>query len=178
MTEMVTDEQLMQRFAKGDSTAFNRLFSRYKQRLYGFLRQQLPGALADELCQETWESVIRHSASYQPTAKFQTYLFTIGRRKVIDHWRTQKPSESLDDNLLYTTGPEVRLASEQTASALMTQVAALPFVQKEAFLLKESGMSVQEVADITGVGYETAKSRLKLAFRKLRSTLEAQYAEA
>ncbi|GAA5217896.1 sigma-70 family RNA polymerase sigma factor [Corallincola platygyrae] len=178
MTEMVTDEQLMERFAKGDSAAFSRLFSRYKQRLYGFLRQQLPASLADELCQETWESVIRHSASYQPTAKFQTYLYTIARRKVIDHWRTQKPSEPIENAMLYTTGPDETLLNERSAQTVRAQVDSLPFVQKEAFLLKESGLSVQEVADITGVGFETAKSRLKLAFRKLRNSLEAHYAEA
>ena len=58
----------------------------------------------------------------------------------------------------------------------MQAIAQLPVDQKEAFLLKEeAGLGVEEIANTTGVPFETAKSRLRYAYRKLKQTLEADH---
>ena len=58
---------------------------------------------------------------------------------------------------------------KQQAARLLELLAALPAVQREAFLLQqEGGLSVEEIADATGVSRETAKSRLRYALAKLR----------
>ena len=55
---------------------------------------------------------------------------------------------------------------------LLTAIGELPDAQREAFLLKEeSGMSLDEIAEMTGVNRETAKSRLRYAIRRLRQQL-------
>jgi RNA polymerase sigma factor (sigma-70 family) len=57
--------------------------------------------------------------------------------------------------------------------ALLDALAALPAVQREAFLLQaEGGLSVADIAQATGVPAETAKSRLRYARAALRQTLE------
>jgi RNA polymerase sigma-70 factor (ECF subfamily) len=56
---------------------------------------------------------------------------------------------------------------------LMKAIAELPNEQREVFLLKEeAGLAINEIADITGVTYEAAKSRLRYAMKKLRQQLE------
>ena len=57
-------------------------------------------------------------------------------------------------------------------SALLAAVAALPQEQREAFLLREeTGLTVEEIARVTDVPVETAKSRLRYAVRKLKKSL-------
>jgi len=134
--------------------------------------------------------VARQASNYQPTARFKTWLFTMARNRVIDHFRTVKRHLSLDgagngddedtggalaDTLAADSGfgPLRQLQSRQQAGALIAAVEQLPAEQREAFLLQvEGGMPVQEIASATGVSFETAKSRLRYARNSLRQCLE------
>ena len=74
-----TDEQLMAAFARGQTDAFDLLFERYKQPLFGFFRRRLDDTpQAEELAQETFLAVLRGTARYEATALFRTWLYAIG----------------------------------------------------------------------------------------------------
>jgi RNA polymerase sigma-70 factor (ECF subfamily) len=65
--------------------------------------------------------------------------------------------------------PDETLDAKRQAGRLMELIAGLPEAQREAFLLQqEGGMSVEEIAQATGVTRETAKSRLRYAMARLR----------
>jgi len=67
---------------------------------------------------------------------------------------------------------ERQVQGEQQLARLQTAIAQLPEAQREAFLLKENtGLSVEQIAEITGVNTETAKSRIRYAVNKLRQSL-------
>jgi RNA polymerase sigma-70 factor (ECF subfamily) len=69
--------------------------------------------------------------------------------------------------------PHRRAEGRQSVARLLAGLAALPAAQREAFLLhEESGMSVAEIAAVTGIPEETAKSRLRYAMNKLRETMD------
>ena len=119
-------------------------------------------------------------------ARFTTWLFTLARHRVIDHLRARRPQASLDapvgegDDTLADTlaapsgfGPLRRIETRQQAAQLLAALAELPPEQREAFLLQaEAEMSVSDIAVATGVGFETAKSRLRYARAALRRALE------
>jgi RNA polymerase sigma factor (sigma-70 family) len=182
-----TDEELMQAYARGDMRAFETLYDRHALPVWRFVHRSVQNAaLADDLVQDVWFSVVRHAPQYEARAKFRTWLFTLAHHRVVDHWRTQKNHASLDAESEDGTalaemlaaesgfGPERRLDSRELAQALLDALAALPEVQREAFLLQaEAGMSLAEIAQTTGVNMETAKSRLRYARARLRETLEA-----
>ena len=70
-------------------------------------------------------------------------------------------------------GPVRRIENRQQAQQLLAAIEALPAEQREAFLLQAEGeLSVADIASATGVGVETAKSRLRYARTALRRTLE------
>ena len=70
-------------------------------------------------------------------------------------------------------GPLRRIETRQQAAQLLAALAELPPEQREAFLLQaEAEMSVSDIAVATGVGFETAKSRLRYARAALRRALE------
>ena len=182
-----TDEELMQAYARGDMRAFETLYDRHALPVWRFVQRSVQNAaLADDLVQDVWFSVVRHAPQYEPRAKLRTWLFTLAHHRMVDHWRTQKNHTSLDAESEDGTalaemlaaesgfGPERRLDSRELAQALLDALAALPEVQREAFLLQaEAGMSLAEIAQTTGVNMETAKSRLRYARARLRETLEA-----
>jgi RNA polymerase sigma-70 factor (ECF subfamily) len=185
------DEGLMLAYAAGDAQAFARLYDRHERPVYRFLLRSLGNASqAEELLQETWMAVVRSAPTYAPRARFATWLYGIARSKLIDHWRAQREMVSLDadhadaandpDGITLLDGlaaeptaqPEVQALSKAQARALTQAVQQLPPPQREAFLLHaEAGLSLDELAELTGVGTETAKSRLRYAYARLRTLL-------
>src|SRR5918993_1642136 len=104
-------------------------------------------------------NVVRSRASYQPTAKFTTWLYTLARNRLVDHWRSsgQVGFVSIDDGddesgslvdclpATRTEQPEVRAESREIGRRLAHALASLPIVQREAFLLQqEAGLSLAE----------------------------------
>jgi RNA polymerase sigma-70 factor (ECF subfamily) len=71
--------------------------------------------------------------------------------------------------------PQARAENRELGERLRAAVAALPPAQREAFLLQqEGGLSLTEIAELTGVGAETVKSRLRYALAKLRNELRGE----
>lgn len=184
-----TDESLMLRYAGGNLQAFNLLYARHEMAVWRYVfRSVRVQALADDLLQDVWFAVARQAANYQPTAKFKTWLFTMAHNRLVDHFRTAKQHVRLDGDddedsdsvaLVQTLaansgfGPLRRLESKEQAQALLDAIEALPFAQREAFMLQaEAGMDVQDIAKTTGVSFETAKSRLRYARSRLKELLQ------
>lgn len=186
--DLRTDEALMLAYRDGDGAAFEVLYGRWRGPLYRyFLRQCGHAGQADELFQDAFMRVIGAAANYEPTAKFTTWLFRIAHNRLIDHWRKigREPvdplasSEDGDDCEFDPPAPEDAAPDRQAeqselAEALMAALNELPEVQREAFLLaEEGGLTLEQIASISGVGRETIKSRLRYATAKLRHKLES-----
>src|SRR6185312_11003462 len=173
------DEQLMLSYARGEARAFEALYTRHKGALYRFvLRSTKTAGEAEELAQEIWMRVIGARGSYEPRARFTTWLFSIAHNRLVDHWRARGLSlVSLDDPDHEApepaAGPEAeperQLEAAEAARRLAAAIAALPLAQREAFLLhQEGGLSAAEIARATGSDEEAAKSRLRYAMKKVR----------
>ena len=175
------DEALMLLVARGFvREPATELFRRHNRALFDFLAWQSGGDLreAEDIAQTAWLRVMSRCADYRPTARFRTFLFQIGRNAWLDArgsaWvarRADPPADASDpvDDL----SPEVALALREDRERLRGLLLALPVPQREAVVLRFfSEMSVDEVAQTVGVGFETVKSRLRYAFRFLRGALE------
>jgi RNA polymerase sigma-70 factor (ECF subfamily) len=188
--DLRTDEALMLAYRDGEGAAFEALYARWRGPLYRyFLRQCGHAGQADELFQDVFMRVIGAAAGYEPTAKFTTWLFRIAHNRLIDHWRKlgREPVDPLDSGREGEDGddgafdppapddvvPERELERSELRKALIAALNELPEVQREAFLLaEEGGLTLEEIATISGVGRETIKSRLRYATAKLRRKLE------
>jgi RNA polymerase sigma-70 factor (ECF subfamily) len=179
------DGELMLRYARGDLRAFEKLYRRYRRPLYRYLsRHARNPEAANDLFQEVWSKLIASRDRYEPRAKFRTFLYRIAHNSFIDHcrrsavrgesrcelegeedWAGSVPAPDEDR-------PDMRLQAQQTIMRFRAAVAALPAEQRDVFLLyEETGLSLEEIAVVTGVGMETAKSRLRYAVAKLRRAL-------
>src|SRR6516162_200864 len=93
-----SDEQLMQRFGRGEVAAFDELYQRHELRIWRYIKRSVQNhASAEELMQDVWFSVAREANRYRPTARFTTWLFTIARNRIVDVFRMNRDHGSLDE---------------------------------------------------------------------------------
>ena len=185
-----TDETLMRGYRDGDGHAFEALYARHKGATYRYFLRHANGdrATADELHQELWLRVVRARDRYEPEARFSTWLFTLARNRLIDHWRARHgvAFASFEDEAIVAQAEgeaaSGREADDEPLTASMTAerrqrllgaLTDVPALQRDAFLLHiEGGLSLDEIAALTAATRETVKSRLRYAYRKLRAALE------
>ena len=177
------DALLLRAHVAGDPHAFARLYDRYDGPCFRFIRRTLAAGhadAADDLHQETWIAVSRNAASFDPArASFPAWLFAIARNKVFDHLRRQKVAflGVTEDDAAMTVAdpgptPLEQAASRELAQRIIDAVEALPLAQRETFVMfAHIGLSLEDVAEATGVPVETAKSRLRYARATLRQAL-------
>ncbi|MCH9693994.1 MAG: RNA polymerase sigma factor [Gammaproteobacteria bacterium] len=179
MGHIPEDSALMLRYQDGDTAAFETLYRRHNDALYRYLmRMCRHRATAEDVFQEVWGKIIKARSSYRPTAKFTTFLYRVAHNCFIDHVRRNKrhsgaaelePELHADPQESPETTTERSLARERLHIALLD----LPEEQRDAFLLhEEAGLSVEQIAHVTGSNRETAKSRLRYAVKKLRTAIE------
>ena len=173
------DTALMLRYRDGDVDAFETLYRRHNDALYRYLlRLSRHQATAEDVFQEAWGKVIKARSRYRPTAKFTTFLYRVAHNCFIDHVRRNRRHGNTADVDPDTQqgdedGPELETERQLARQRLLAALADLPEEQRDAFLLREeAGLSVDEIAFVTGVNRETAKSRLRYATQKLKAALE------
>lgn len=190
-----SDDHLMQAYAAGDANAFERLYARHQAALYRFVRRLLGSAAAaqaDEVFQDTWLRAIQARHAWQPQgASFRTWLFTLAHHRAVDCLRKSGRETSLeghDDDEApwepeaapWAGWPAANTLSEDRAfwraagQKLLDCLEGLPLAQKTAFLLQhDDDLSVADIAQTLGLGFETAKTRLRYAMAKLRTCMGA-----
>jgi DNA-directed RNA polymerase specialized sigma24 family protein len=183
-----TDEMLMQAFAAGDSGAFETLYDRNLPAVWRYvLRSVHDAALADELVQDVWVSIVRQ-APLLPAPRALSHLAVHAGAPPHGRSLAHPPSARQPGCHGPRTAPawptrwprtpaSARCASCSRASrrmALLDALAALPAVQREAFLLHAEGAMSRgrHRARPPACLAETARSRLRYARATLRQTLE------
>jgi RNA polymerase sigma-70 factor (ECF subfamily) len=185
-----TDEALMRAYGRGEASAFEALYARHRAATYRYFLRHTggDGATAAELHQDLWLKVIGARGRYETQAKFTTWLYTLARHRMVDHWRSRHgvTLASLEDEATVTQAEQsaaaMRDGSDDPLNAtmdaearrrLLTALADVPQLQRDAFLLHvEGGLSLEEIAGLTAASAETVKSRLRYAYRRLRAALE------
>lgn len=175
-----TMADLLQRVAaNGDVEAFRALFETYAPRVKSYmLRQGADPATAEELAQETLLAVWRKAALYShDKGSATTWIFTIARNLRIDRLRRevvwQPLPENNDERPSEDPAPDEELSERERAARVRAILAELPPEQSEvvslAFL---EGRSHSEIATQLELPLGTVKSRMRLAYQKIRDALE------
>ena len=178
-----TDEELMLAYAGGDLLAFEKLYQRHRGTLYRFLLRSLrQRADADELFQETWSRAVAARERYRVEAKFTTWLLQIAHNLLIDRYRRARPQASAEETEIVFNQLDARdeeqpdrvLSEFEQRRRLQIALEELPEEQRVTFLLRmESGLGLEEISEVTGVGRETVKSRLRYALARVRARFES-----
>lgn len=162
-----------------DVDAFEALFRHYGPRVRSFMAMKTRDTqLAEELMQETMMAVWNKAVQFDPArGNVSAWIFTIARNQRIDAFRRKRPMFDENDPAFVKDDippADVELEERQDAELLRKAMEVLPPEQldvlKRAFFDEASHSTI---AQDMGIPLGTVKSRIRLAFEKLRSTLEA-----
>jgi RNA polymerase sigma-70 factor (ECF subfamily) len=160
-------------FSKGSTDAFNELFLRYKQPIYGFFRRRLTvPSHAEELAQETFLALLRAAQRYEPRALFRTYLYAIAFKILRAHRRKSALRATFFGERNSTPDPAKQDATE-SGIWVRRAVEKLDPIDREILLLREfEQLSYAEISDLLQLPLNTVRSRLFRARTALRQLLE------
>ncbi len=180
--ENLTDAELLDRYGAGDEGAFRVIVDRYKNSLYGFLRQFLNRRdLVEDVFQETFLQLFTSRDSFDRSRPLRPWLFTIAANKAKDALRkwqrtsavpigTMGDSQDLSfDDMLNTvtsdgTLPYDELQQRETASLVGQIIGDMPDNLREILLLAYfQRFSYKQMAEVLSIPIGTVKSRLHTA---------------
>src|SRR6185437_11658103 len=179
------DAELMLRVRAGDQASFGLLLEKYRAPVIHFLYRMVQNqAIAEELAQEVFLRVYKSRESYEPTAKFTTWLFRISTHLALN-WirdkRYEQKSHSLDvdfeENLHWQVpdrAPSVEesLLKAARAEEIRMAISSLPAKQRAAVLMhKYKEMDYAQISAVLGCTDSAVKSLLFRAYERLRSRL-------
>ncbi|MDQ2692093.1 MAG: sigma-70 family RNA polymerase sigma factor [Chloroflexota bacterium] len=185
--EVVSDEALAARVARGDNAALESLYDRYAARVLGVTLKVIGDrAVAEDVLQETFWRVWKSAATFQrERGSFASWLFRIARNLAIDAYRRQsvRPQalySAEEDPVMEATADPSMDVAEQAQSLLVNRqmrvaLAALPRAQRQVIEMAYFyGMTRQEIAEATGEALGTVHTRARLALSKLREALDQE----
>jgi RNA polymerase sigma-70 factor (ECF subfamily) len=179
------DAELMLRVKEGDDVTFGVLLEKHRVPVIHFVfRLVQEQAIAEELSQEVFLRVYRSRSSYEPTAKFKTWLFRIATHLALNWLRDEKHErgqERLDDVSMDLPALQIcdrrpsveqEMVSEVKLDQVRRAVAGLPEKQRAAVLMhKYEEMEYTQIARVLGCSESAVKSLLFRAYETLRARL-------
>ncbi len=177
------DEELMLEYQKGEMRAMDELLRRYKNPVYRYaFRLCANEAEAQDTAQETFLRVHQYRGQYRPIGKFSTWLFGIAHNVAVSKFRRNKwlvlwprraddPDEMVDFESP-TPSPSQNLEQGDFETMVKKCVQSLPFLQKEALVLREyENLDYQEIAKILNKSLGTIKTLIHRARQSLKDKL-------
>lgn len=171
--ETLDDYELVKRFTKGSSEAFEVLVLRHKRQVYNFIYKMVgKPEPADDLFQETFMRVLKNAHTYRPRAKFTTWTLQIARNVTLDYFKRENLRQhvSLDANvpgdekplrnLIPGNDPPSQdiLLSKEMLEEVQSAIKRLPLHQQEALVLRvNEGLAYAEISEIVGSPEGTVK---------------------
>lgn len=180
------DAQLMLRVRDGDTASFGLLLDRHRVPVIHFVYRMIQNqAIAEELAQEVFLRVYRSRATYEPTAKFTTWLFRITTHLALNWIRDRKNErrqQSLDSEAPEGTAPlqvadlgpnvEQSMVRKARMDEIRSAISGLPDKQRAAVMMhKYEEMDYHQIAGVLECSESAVKSLLFRAYESLRSKL-------
>lgn len=183
------DLELVERFQRGDITAFELLVKKYQNKIYDIVYHYTRSVEdAYDLTQEVFEKVFKSLKRFKKRASFYTWIYRIAVNSCIDYGRKRARFQTVsieEQSRLYeflSSGPGHSPAEAVEMYELEQQIARaidqLSPKQKAVFILKRyEGLSLEEIAQVSGRSVGTIKAHLSHATAKLMELL-APYLKA
>jgi RNA polymerase sigma-70 factor, ECF subfamily len=179
------DAELMLRVKSGDGVSFSILLEKHRSPVIHFLYRMVQNqAIAEELAQEVFLRVYRSRSTYEPTAKFTTWLFRIATHLALNslrdrkNERTQQRLDEHDDDVPVRQVPDGQPSAEQAmmhrakVEEVRQAIAVLPDKQRAAVLMhKYQEMEYSQIAKVLNCSESAVKSLLFRAYESLRARL-------
>ncbi|HEU4389157.1 MAG TPA: RNA polymerase sigma factor [Blastocatellia bacterium] len=182
-TELLSDEQVVERVRSGETALFELIMRRYNRRLYRVTRSILrDDAEAEDVMQDAYVRAYVHIDQFDGRAKFATWLTKIAVNESLARLRYRSRMTEIDADshsgesemrlMSGAPGPEQEVLTRSLGALLEVAISNLPEIYQSVFMLREvEELSTAETADCLDITEETVKVRLHRARALLRKEL-------
>lgn len=153
-----------------------KIYTAFHGKVMGYIYSRVNRkAEAEDLCEDVFEKVFRRIDQFDRSkASLSTWIFTITRNTVIDHYRRTKPTEELDENLTDSSEIDESLLRTESLQELASALRSLPQELTDLIVLRYyDNKPLTEVAEIMGLSYGAVKLRHQKALGMLKRALQA-----
>lgn len=177
MSHAVSDAELLDRWAEGDTAACRILLDRYFDGLARFFRNKVSSGIED-LIQQTLMTCVRRREALRDRASFRAYLYTVARRLVHEHCRKMRREAERFDPLESSvadlrTSPSQFASRRQEHHLLLLALQTLPIdLQITLELRYWEQLTGPELAEVLGVPEGTVRSRIRRGTSLLKAAVE------
>ena len=187
----MSDAELIEKFLKGDISAFNSLIGRWEKRLYNFILRYLGNRdEAKDLCQETFIRAYRNLKFLRDPQKFSTWMHQIALNTCRDHLKKCQRRNTFSLNGFHNpeetaANPEIEMekttvsdpdmaAQNRDARELLNKaLQSIPEEQRVVIIMKEyQGLKFTEIAGALDISVNTAKSRMYYGLSALKKVFD------
>jgi RNA polymerase sigma-70 factor (ECF subfamily) len=179
ITDVFSDERLMERIATSDQTALRALFERHHHRVFKFiLRLTRNESAAEDLVNEVFMEVWRNAGNFGGRSSVPTWILSIAHHRTVSSLRKRR-EESWDEETAGTLAddrddPEVSVQKQNKSEVMRRCMEQLSAEHREVIdLVYYHEMSITEVAGVVGIPENTVKTRVFHARKKLSALLQA-----
>jgi RNA polymerase sigma-70 factor (ECF subfamily) len=173
------DVDSIERFKRGDLSAFEEIVRKYQDRIYNLCRYMLQDTQdAQDAAQDVFMKAYAGLKVFKPDASLYTWLYRIAVNTCLDHKKKSRPAQLRDEsfvNDLASTepSPEQRYQSKEIGQAIQVALQKLPEPLRAVIVLKEiEDLSYEEIAEVLHTSLGTVKSRISRAREELRRLLQ------
>ncbi len=177
-----TDDLLRAR--EGDSSAFVRLYRQLHPDVYRFIARRVANrADAEDLTARVFCKFLERINQFDPAkGRVRTWVLTVARNLVIDHYRTNKSADPLDVvEQPHTSDPNPLegLLTRERVEHVRLQISQLPEQTREILALRYAdGLRHREIAELLGISVASVKQKVSRARRALKSHLQPSSPES
>lgn len=152
------------------------IYTDYSGKVMAYIRARIRNkADAEDLLSEVFEKIMKKIEGFDPEkASLNTWIFTVTRNTVIDHYRRSRPGEELDENLSDGIELDEDLLNGETLGELAAALRRLPEQMRDIIVLRYyDGKPLTEVAQLMGLSYGAVKLRHQNALLMLKEAMQA-----
>lgn len=175
----LSDENIMEAVAKGQTALLGELYQRYRQPVFGFLWNQTHGnqQLSEDILQDTFERVLKYKHSFRANQhSFKAWIFTIARNALKDRQKRQPKTDELNGfahPAINANTVTQLLDHEDTQAAIKNAMKQLKPAQREILdLAWKRELKYKEIARITDTTENNVKVKMHRAVKQLKSLLK------
>jgi RNA polymerase sigma-70 factor, ECF subfamily len=171
------DEELVKRIAGRDADAFNELYHRYGQKLFGYFYKMLwkNKELAEDKVQELFINILKHAGSFDEQRSFSTWVYSIASNMCKNEYRAAavKAKHTIEMETT-TTATEREADLQRFRLAVNNCINELAEDKRSLFILRfNEQLTVPQISEVLGVPEGTVKSRLFYLLKEMKTSLGA-----
>src|SRR6187455_2296585 len=178
---LMTDQELVHAYQKGNDQALAELLIRYKERIYSVIFYLVRRReLAEDLFQDCFVKIITNlrRKNYDEQGKFLPWALCIARNIVLDYFRTQKNKVMIRENDDWSpfdiipergASPIEKIIEDEKTASVRLMIERLPDHQREVVILRHyGGLSFKEISKLLKININTCVGRMHYAVIEMR----------